>query len=173
MASRPQFEPPIKPEMLGRLSDDNSETCLSLADTDMYTFQGDSGRWFPRPRSKCWLPGIVINKRVPDINNKLFAVTIVGRHLECSLPLFEVSMRWKKKPGCEFVGAYRTCDWGEVVQSDGMTTCKATCECDGEDCNHVTINIFEIRPEWQVCEIYVESNPPVTIIPDNNLQPPF
>ena len=143
--------PHVKAEIAALLDDSDHETCLSLGDTDIYTF--DAGRWVPPPRDTCWFPGLVIKQSVPDTKATSFIVTITGHHIICSKSHFIVSMRYKKNPGCELAGAYRECDWHDAVQSGGLSSCVASCLCEGDDCKFVTIEIPRLYESWKICEI--------------------
>ena len=150
------LDPPVKPEVSARLTDSNNETCLALADTDIYTFDESSGRWFPEPQHKCWLTGLVIKRCVPDTIKTSLTVTITGHHFTCSTSHFKVAMRQRKWPACDLAGLYRTCTWSAAIESGGLTTCVAACRCDGDDCKHVTIHIPESYEDWQICEINIQ-----------------
>ena len=143
--------PPVNMNISARLNDRDNTTCMPLGDTAIYTFGG--GRWVPQPRDKCWFPGMVIKQPVPDTNATKFNVTITGHHITCSKSHLLVSMRYTKKPGCELAGAYRACDWFDAVQSGGLTSCVASCLCEGEDCKDVTIEMPKLYENWQICEI--------------------
>ena len=147
--------PPVKKDMSARLIDRDDKTCMPLGDTDVYTF--DAGRWVPKPRDKCWFPGLVIKHLLPDTDATSFNVTITGHHITCSKSHFLVSMRYKNNPGCELAGAYRACDWHDAVQSGGLTKCALSCLCEGEDCKDVTIEIPRLYENWQICEIAIKT----------------
>ena len=139
-----------------RLHDADNETCLALADADLYTLDPTSGRPSPQSRYKCFLPGLTIRKSVPVGVNTSFTATITGQHLVCSTSHFEVAMRQKKRSGCELAGDYRRCVWGDGVESATLTTCVAQCCCVGDDCSHVTIRIPQVYRKWQICEISIK-----------------
>ena len=80
----PVFDPPAPLAVRDLLNDANNDTCISLSQTDMYTFSPSDRCWTPQPRVACWLSGLVIKKRVPDAIKKAFSVVITGRRLVCS-----------------------------------------------------------------------------------------
>ena len=138
-----------------QLNDDNNDTCLVLAQTDMYTWSAGARRWSPQPQGKCVHRGLVINRCVPEAIKTSFTVTITGRHLVCSIPDVIVSIRQTKWSYCETSGLYRKCELSGSIGSgsDGLTTCVAKCVCDGDDCKHVTIQIPKALELWEICEI--------------------
>ena len=148
------LDPPVETEMSVCLNDADNETCLALTDANRYTF--DVSDWFPRPENKCWFPGLVINKCVPDSIKTSFTVTITGHHLVCSTSHFRVTMRPTKWSGCLLTGLYRTCQWRAVtVGSGGLTTCVAECRCEGDDCKRMTVHIPKLYEDWKICEINI------------------
>ena len=155
-SAQPELDPSALMETSVRLNDADNETCLALTDADFYTFDASSSRWFPKPKNKCWLPGLVIRKSVPSTTKTSFTVTITGHHLTCSTSHFKVAMRQTKRPACKLAGEYRICKWTGAVQSGGLTTCVAACRCEGDDCRHVTIHIPHVNEEWELCEIDIE-----------------
>ena len=138
-----------------QLNDDSNDTCLVLAQTDMYTWSAGARRWSPQPQGKCVHRGLVINRCVPEAIKTSFTVTITGRHLVCSIPDVIVSIRQTKWSYCETSGLYRKCELSGSIGSgsDGLTTCVAKCVCDGDDCKHVTIQIPKALELWAICEI--------------------
>ena len=157
-SSRPLLYPPVTMDKAVQLNDDNNETCLVLAQTDMYTWSTGARRWSPQPQGKCFDCGLVINRCVPQAIKTSFTVTITGRHLVCSIPDVIVSTRKTKWSNCETSGLYRKCELSGSTGSgsDGLTTCVAKCICNGKDCKHVTIHIPTLQKRWEICEIDIQ-----------------
>ena len=143
----------MDPAISNRLSDWNNETCLRLGETAHYTVDVSSGRWFPETRNKCHLPGLLITKCVPDDLRTPFNVRIIGHHLVCSTSYFNVAVRQTKWSTCHLAGVNINCNWNDVIVSGGLTTCVATCVCEGDDCRHVIVYIPKKYDEWKMCEI--------------------
>ena len=138
-----------------RLNDANTDTCLSLASTDMYTFSTLSKRWNLSSRDMCWFEGLVIQTQIPDQLKASFTVRITGHGLVCANSHFAVMIRRIQSPPCPTAGKYYECNMSGVDQR-GLTTCVAKCLCDGKDCKHATIHIPERHEDWEICEISVE-----------------
>ena len=157
-SSQPVLDPPVPMEKAVQLNDANNDTCLALAQMDMYTFSVSARRWAPQPRGKCVHPGLIIKIYVPDVIKSSFAVMITGRHLVCSNSHVKVSIRHTKWPACETAGLYRICKLSGTTGSENedLTTCIAKCTCDGDDCKHVTIHIPKLQEDWELCEISIE-----------------
>ena len=134
------------------MNDANNTTFISLPQTDMYTFS-PIDRWTPQPRTKCWLNGLVIKKRVPDAIKSRFSVVITGNRLVCSNLRLKVRFERIVNPSCEMSGHYRACKMNAATQSGDLTTCSAKCMC--ENCNHVLIHIPSKQDDWDMCEIAV------------------
>ena len=154
----PQAEPPVKKELLMRLIDGDTATCLDLARVDHYTFVASNDCWLPSPQDTCFLTGLAIKARVPKIKKSLFTVTITGYGLVCKVSHFDVLMRQQIGLGCAAAGEYRSCKLtGPVVSNPiELTTCVATCVCEGDDCAHVTIHLPMKYDACKICEISVE-----------------
>ena len=157
-SSQPVLDPPVPMEKAVQLNDANNDTCLALAQMDMYTFSVSARRWAPQPRGKCVQPGLIIKKCVPDAIKASFTVMITGRHLVCSNSYVKVSIRHTKWPACEAAGLYRICKLSGTTGSgiEGLITCFAKCTCGGDDCSHVTIHIPNLQEDWEICEISIE-----------------
>ena len=152
---QPAFAPPAPHGVRALVNDANNDTCISLSQTDMYTFSSIDRSWTPQPRTKCWLNGLVIKKRVPDKMKSHFSVVITGRRLVCSNLRLSVMFTRIANPSCEMSGHYRPCKINEATQSGDLTTCSAKCMCEGEDCKHVMIHIPSKQDDWEMCEIAV------------------
>ena len=148
-----ELDPPMSVKQTAQLSDNKTDTCIALNASAMYTFTGD--HWSPEPREKCWFPGLTIIKRVPEAIKASFTVTITGRHLVCSTSHFEVMLRISKLSKCELSGNYQTCKLSGTTSSvtEALITCAAKCECIGDDCEHVIINIPTLQESWELCEV--------------------
>ena len=142
-------------ELMRRLNDANTDTCLSLASTDMYTFSALSGVWIPQPQDSCWFEGLVIQTHVPDQLKASFTVRITGQWLVCDHSYLAVMVRVTKGSLCPVAAEYIPCTLSGVDHG-GLTTCVAKCLCDGKDCKHATIHIPEMHEDWKICEITVE-----------------
>ena len=143
----------MKKEMSVLLNDADNGTCLALAETPRYRFDATDSHWLPHPRPACWMPGLVIQRCVPDAMKTSFTLAITGHHLTCSMSHFMVGVRKTKFSGCALAGKFNTCKWREAVVSDGLTTCVAACRCDGDDCKHVIVHFPRLHEDWQICEI--------------------
>ena len=142
-------------ELMRRLNDANTDTCLSLASTDMYTFSALSGRWSPQPQNSCWFEGLVIQTPVADQLKASFTVRVTGHGLVCDNSLIAVMVRVTTGPFCPLAGEYIPCTLSGVDHG-GLTTCVAKCRCDGKDCEQATIHIPEMHENWKICEINVD-----------------
>ena len=142
-------------EVVRRLYDDNTDTCQSLASTDMYTFSALSGGWSPQPQDICWIDGLVIQTHVPDRLKTSFTVRVAGHGLVCDNFHLAVMVRLTKSPLCPVAGEYIHCALSGVDHG-GLTTCVAKCLCNKKDCRHATIHIPEMHKDWEICEITVE-----------------
>ena len=151
----PVLDPPAKMEVMRRLNDADTDTCLSLASTDMYTFSAVSKRWSLPPRDSCWFEGLVIQTHIPGQLKASFTVRITGHGLVCANSHFSVMVRRTKSPPCPTAGKYYECTLSGVDHG-GLTTCVAKCLCDGKDCKHATILIPEMYEDWNICEIKIE-----------------
>ncbi|KAK2162780.1 hypothetical protein NP493_1489g00022 [Ridgeia piscesae] len=151
----PVLDPPVPTEVMRRLIDANTDTCLSLASTDMYTFSAVSKRWNLPPRDTCWFEGLVIQTYVPRKLTASFTVRIIGHGLVCANSHFSVMVRSMKSPPCPTAGKYFECALSGFDHG-GLTTCVAKCLCDGKDCKHATIHIPEMHEDWDICEITIE-----------------
>ena len=151
------LDPPAKMEQLVHIYDDNNNTCLSLASTDMYIFSTLSQKWNLQPQHACMLSGLVIKKFVPEHQKASFTVSITGHGLVCADTHFAVAVRHTKWPSCEHAGLYRRCKMNRAVNSatEGLITCVAECLCNGDDCKHATIHIPAKHEDWRICEITV------------------
>ena len=140
-----------------QLTDNNEATCLVLAETAMYTFHPSTRRWTPEPQGKCLHHGLMVKIHVPSVIKVHVTVTITGRHLVCSNSHLKVAMRHTKRSQCESAGLYRTCTLtGPTGPGDGgLTSCVAKCTCDGEDCQHVYVQIPNLQQQLEICEIYI------------------
>ena len=154
----PQADPPVQKELLKRLNDGDTATCLDLAHVDHYTFVATNDCWLPSPQDKCLLPGLIFKASVSNKVKSPYTFRIVGNGLVCSGSHIGVSMRQMIVPGCAISGEYRSCKLtGPVVSNPvGLTTCVATCVCEGDDCAHVTIHLPMKYDAWKICEISVE-----------------
>ena len=150
----PKTDPPVGEELLMRVIDKDNSTCLELAHTDHYTFEGS---WIPQPQYECWLPGFVIKTTTPN-NKTSFTVRITGHRLVCSESHFTVAMRQQIWPVYAITKEYRACKLSVQAESDpdGLTTCATTCECEGDDCRHVHFHLPTKYEDWKICEINVE-----------------
>ena len=140
-----------------QLVDNNIDTCVALTNSAMYVYSG--GRWNPQPQGKCWFPGFSIKRRVPEAIKASFTVTITGRRLVCSRSHVDVALRvtkiWSK---CDLSGTYRKCTLSgpTTTGKEALTTCSVKCDCSGDDCEHVTINIPQLLESWDLCEIGIK-----------------
>ena len=94
---------------------------------------------------------------VPNEIKTAFSVEITGNQLVCAESSFSVHVRRQKRntAGCAIAGEYDLCKFsGPAVPGDkGLVTCAASCLCDGNDCNHVIIEIPKKYDGWKICEI--------------------
>ena len=150
--------PAVKKELLMRLNDADNATCLDLAHTDHYTFETSSRVWFPQPQHNCWLPGLVIKACLLNKSKTPVTIRITGHRLVCSESHFRVMVKQHALPDCVVAGKYDLCKLSGHAESDpvGLTTCAATCVCEGDDCSHVTIQIPRKHEDWEICEISIE-----------------
>ena len=153
--AHPFLNPPVKMELMRRLNDANTDTCLALASTDMYTFSALSKRWNLPFTDMCWFEGLVIQVQVPDQLKASFTVRITGHGLVCANSHFAVMVRRVKSSPCPTAGRYYECTLSGV-DNGGLTSCLAKCLCDGKDCTHATIHIPEMHEDWEICEISVD-----------------
>ena len=139
-----------------QLVDSNNDTCVALTISAMYVYSVK--RWNPQPRGKCWIPGLSIKRRVPEAIQASFTVTITGRRLVCSRSHVGVALRITKWSACEHSGIYRGCtlSGSTTTGNEALVTCFAKCECIGNDCEHVTINIPKLLESWELCEIGIK-----------------
>ena len=158
VSSLPVLDPPVTMEKAIHLNDDNNDTCLVLAQTDMYMWSAGAQRWFPERRGKCFHRGLSITRCVPEAIQASFTVTITGRHLVCSNSNVNVLLGKTNWSQCETSGVYRKCILSGITESgsNGLTTCVAKCGCDGEDCKHVTIHIPNAEELCEICEIDIK-----------------
>ena len=157
-ASQSLLDPPVTMEKSIHLNDDNNDTCLVLAQTDMYTWSAGAQRWFPERRGKCFHRGLSISRCVPEAIQASFTVTITGRHLVCSNFNVNVLIGKTNWSQCETSGVYRKCTLSGNTESgsNSLTTCVAKCICNGKDCKHVSIRISTLQKRWQICEIHIQ-----------------
>ena len=155
VAIHPVLDPPASVERSMLLYDKNNATCLILDETDMYVFSATTGRWAPEPQWKCFQDGLVIKMNVPEAIKMSFSVAITGRNIVCSQPHIEVLVRKTAWSQCEIDGRYLICQLGTATgpENGGLTSCVAKCTCDGEDCEHVYVQIPNVQEQWEICEI--------------------
>ena len=153
--AHPFLDPPVNMDVMRRLNDANTDTCLSLASADMYTFSALSSGWIPQPQDVCWFEGLAIQTHVPDQLKASFTIILTGHGLVCDNSHFNVMVRVTKSPLCPAAGEYIPCSLSGVGHG-GLTTCVAKCLCDGKDCKHATIHIPKMHEDWNICEITVE-----------------
>ena len=152
-----ELDPPMSLEKSAQLVDSNNDTCVTLDNSAMYGYS--VGRWNPQQQGKCWFPGFTIKRRVPETIKASFTVTITGRRLVCSTSHVEVALGitkiWSK---CELSGIYRQCilSGPTTTGKEALVTCSAKCECNGDDCGLVTINIPKLLENWELCEIGIK-----------------
>ena len=158
-----EVDPPMSSAKSAQLVDANIDTCVTVDNSAMYVYSG--GSWNPQPQpqpqpqGKCWFPGISIKRRVPEAIKASFTVTITGRRLVCFTSHVEVALGitkiWSK---CELSGIYRQCTLSGPTSTgnEALVTCSAKCECSGDDCGHVTINIPTLLESWELCEIGIK-----------------
>ncbi|KAK2170060.1 hypothetical protein NP493_1165g01074 [Ridgeia piscesae] len=152
-----ELDPPMSLVKSAQLVDANDDTCVALTVSAMYVYS--VGLWNPQPQGKCWFPGLTIKRRVPESIKASFTVTITGRRLVCSTSHFEVFLRRSKWSECELSGKYHRCllvSGPATTGNEALITCAATCECIGNDCEHVTVNIQTLQESWELCEIGIK-----------------
>jgi len=153
-----ELDPPMSFVKSAQLVDSNNDTCVTLDNSAMYAYSG--GLWTPQPQpqGKCWFPGLSIKRRVPEATKASFTVTITGRRLVCSTSHVEVALGITKWSKCDLSGIYRQCilSGPTTTGKEALTTCSAKCECSGDDCGHVTINIPTLLESWELCEIGIK-----------------
>ena len=151
-----EVDPPMSSAKSAQLVDANNDTCVTVDNTAMYVYS--VGRWTPQPQGKCWFPGFTIKRRVPEAIKASFTVTITGRRLVCSTSHVEVALGITKWSKCELSGIYRQCTLSGPTSTgnEALVTCSAKCECSGDDCGHVTINIPTLLESWELCEIGIK-----------------
>ena len=147
------LDPPANFETVFTMMDGDVKTCVALAGVAHYTVPS---RWVARPSDRCWTPGLLIKMLVPDTTKTSFTVTITGNRLTCSTSHFTVAMREKKWSACDHEGLFRKCQWKDAVKKGGLTTCVAECQCEGNDCKHVTVHIPSVYEQWKICEIEIK-----------------
>ena len=150
------MNPPMSLVKSAQLVDANNDTCIALTVSEMYIYS--VGLWNPQPQGKCWNPGFSIKRRMPEAIKASFTVTITGRHLVCSTSHVEVAVRVTKWSECEQSGIYRVCTMSgpTTTGKEALITCSAKCECIGDDCEDVTINIPTLLESWELCEIGIK-----------------
>ena len=78
-----------------------------------------------------------------------------------STSLFKVTLQGNSQTtciaDCVVAGKYDLCKRSVQAEYDpeGLTTCAATCVCEGNDCRNVTIQIPKIYEDWKICELHV------------------
>ena len=151
-----ELDPPMSLVKSAQLVDANNDTCFPLISSIMYIYS--DGQWIPQRRGKCMLGGLTIKRRVPEAIKASFTVTITGRHLVCSTSNFLVLVRASKWTQCELSGKYPRCilSGPTTTRSKTLITCAAKCECIGDDCEHVFINIPKLQESWELCEIGIK-----------------
>ena len=147
------LDPPMSLLKSAQLVDSNNDTCFPLVSSIMYIYS--DGQWIPQRKGKCMLGGLTIKRRVPEAIKASFTVTITGRHLVCSSSQLMVLVRASKWSECEFSGEYPRCTLSgpTTTGNEALVTCAAKCECTGNDCEHVIINIPTLQETWELCEI--------------------
>ena len=153
--AHPFLDPPVNMDVMRRLNDANTDTCLSLASTDMYKFSALSNGWIPEPQDVCWLQGLVIQTHVPNQLKASFTIRLTGHGLVCDNSHIEMRVRLTKSPLCPVAGEFTTCTLSGIDHG-GLTTCVAKCLCDGKDCKHATVHIPKMHEDWKICEITLE-----------------
>ena len=150
------LDPPMSLVKSAKLVDAIKDTCVTLDSSAMYVYS--VGRWNPQPQGKCWFSGLSIKRRVPEAIKASFTVTITGRRLVCSTSHVEVALGITKSSGCELSGMYRQCTLSgpTTTGKEALNTCSAKCACNGDDCEHVTVNIPTLLDSWELCEIGIE-----------------
>ena len=147
------MDPPAPMSERVVLNDADNDTCMSLADTAMYTFSRADGGWIPKPLCDYWEPGLSIRQRLPDGIETTFSVAVTGRRIDCTYSRLTVMIRQADLISCEQAGHYLVCKMSEAIESDELTTCTAKCSCKGGDCIYVKINILDRHDDWELCEI--------------------
>ena len=151
-----ELDPPMSVSKSAQLVDSNNDTCFHLTSSIMYIYS--EGQWIPQRRGKCKLGGLSIKRRVPEAIKASFTVTVTGRHLVCSKYHFLVLVRISKWSECEISGKYHRCiiSGPTATEDEALTTCAAKCECIGDDCEHMIINIPQLHESWELCEIGIK-----------------
>ena len=163
--SPPRSDPPMLWDLLKRLTDNDSDTCLDLLHAKYYTFKASDSHWEPKPQDNCWMKGLAIKVDVPNGIKTAFSVAITGYQLVCAESEFRVNVRRQKgnTAGCAIAGEYDLYKFsGPAVSGEkDLVTCTASCLCAGNDCSHATIEIPIIKipgkfDDWKICEITVK-----------------
>ena len=147
--SLPVLDPPVTMEKAVQLNDDNNDTCLVLAQSDMYTWSAGAHRWFPERRGKCFHRGLSISRCVPEAIQASFTVTITGRHLVCSNSNINVLIGKTNWSQCETTGVYRKCtlSWNTESGSNGTYTNQQRQKHTGGDHSQCC----DINSAWRKC----------------------
>ena len=151
-----ELDPPMSVTKSAQLVDANNDTCFPLVSDIMYMFS--DGQWIPQRKGKCMLGGLTIKRRVPEAIKASFTVIITGRRLVCSSSNFLVLVRASKWSQCEISGKHYRCTLSgpTTTGNEALITCAAKCECIGDDCEHVIINIPQLQKSWELCEIGIK-----------------
>ena len=151
-----EVDPPMSLVKSAQLVDANNDTCFPLISSMMYIYT--DGQWIPQRKGKCMLAGLTIRRRVPEAMKASFTVTITGRHLVCSMSNFLVLVRASKWTECEISGKNYRCmlSGPTATGNEALVTCAAKCECIGNDCEHLLINIPTLQESWELCEIGIK-----------------
>ena len=151
-----ELDPPMSSLKSALLVDNNNDTCFPLVTSIMYIYT--DGQWIPQRKGKCMFGGLSIKRRVPDEIKASFTVTITGRHLVCSSHHFLVLVRASKWTQCEISGKHYRCilSGPTTIGNEALVTCAAKCECIGDDCEHVIVNIPTLQKSWELCEIGIQ-----------------
>ena len=139
------------------LIDTNSDTCLILEETEMYTFLPSTSQWVPQPKNSCWRTGLVIKIRVHAYIHSSFTVRITGHRLVCSHSHLKVMTRHTKLSDCGLVsGNYHICALSGVAETGGLTACIAACQYTKNKSKYVVIEIPNKHEGWKLCEINIQ-----------------
>ena len=151
-----ELDPPMSLVKSAVLVDANNDTCFPLVSSMMYIYS--DGKWIPQRKGKCMLGGLTVKRPVPEVIKASFTVTVTGRRLVCSTSNFLVLIRASKWSECELSRKYHRCVMSgpTTTGNEALVTCAAKCECSGDDCEHVTINIPELQEFWELCEIRIQ-----------------
>ena len=149
-------DPPVKKELLMRLNDGDTATCLDLAHVDHYTWLKDISLWEPEPQDDCWLKGLLIRMPLPGQTKTSFNVSISGHRLVCANSHFQVIMRPDASRDCLLAGQYNRCELSGPVDGVGFVNCSASCTCAGGDCKYVLTQMLRRYDDWKLCEIKIE-----------------